>query len=40
MEVDEKPEGLAFTKTKKRTEEIQCAIQEHHFPLKLHLLNK
>jgi hypothetical protein len=33
-------DGLPFTKTEMGTKKIQCTIQEHHFPPKLHLLNK
>jgi len=38
-ELLKKPTGELFTKTEKRTKEMQCAIQEHHFSLKPHLLS-
>jgi hypothetical protein len=37
-ELLKKPAEEPFTKIEKRTEDMQCAIQEHHFSLKPHLL--
>jgi len=34
-----KPDGVPFIKTEKRTYEMQCAIQEHHFSTKPQLFN-
>jgi hypothetical protein len=38
-ELLKKPTGEPFTKTEKRIKDMQCAIQENHFPPKPHLFN-
>jgi hypothetical protein len=39
-ELLKKLDGLPFTKMEKCTEEIECAIQEHNFSPKPHILSK